>query len=63
MSTVAHAALRQHPSRRRDAASRGRPRDRMPSATTPEVDAIGAMPFTGTLIPHTWYTALKPCHD
>ena len=26
--------------------------------TTPEVDAIGALPFTGTLIPHAWYTAL-----
>ena len=30
--------------------------------TTPEVDAIGALPFTGTLIPHAWYTALAlPC--
>ena len=30
----------------------------MTSATTPEVDAIGALPFTGNLIPHAWYTAL-----
>jgi hypothetical protein len=29
-----------------------------PAPTTPEVDAIGALPFTGTLIPHAWYTAL-----
>ena len=29
-----------------------------PATTTPEVDAIGAMPFTGTLVPHAWYTAL-----
>jgi hypothetical protein len=26
--------------------------------TTPEVDAIGALPFTGALIPQAWYTAL-----
>ena len=29
-----------------------------PATTTPDVDAIGAFPFTGTLIPHAWYTAL-----
>jgi hypothetical protein len=58
MATVAHSALRQQPARRSNAAGRSRPQDRMPPATTPEVDAIGALPFTGNLIPHAWYTAL-----
>jgi hypothetical protein len=40
------------------AGGRSRPRDGTTSATTPEVDAIGALPFTGTLIPHAWYTVL-----
>ena len=58
MATVAHSTFRQQPTRRRDPAGRGRPRDRTTPTTTPEVDAIGAFPFTGTLIPHAWYAAL-----
>src|SRR5688572_11822837 len=59
MATVAHSAFRRQPARRSNpAGGRGRPRDSMPSATTPEVEAIGALPFTGNLIPHAWYTVL-----
>ena len=29
-----------------------------PATTTPEVDAIGALPWQGNLVPHAWYTAL-----
>jgi hypothetical protein len=68
MATVAHSAVRQQPALHRAlphptpgraaAGGRERPRDGTTPATTPEVDAIGALPFTGTLIPHAWYTAL-----
>jgi hypothetical protein len=62
MATVAHSALRQQPARyvprHAGAGGRSRPCDGTTSATTPEVDAIGALPFTGTLIPHAWYTVL-----
>ena len=58
MATVAHSAFRRQPSRRSNPAGHGRPRDRRPPATTPDVDAIGTLPFMGTLIPHAWYTVL-----